>query len=56
METTSTSVVSLNSPMKIPTMLGIEMRNACGKTILRVVCQRLRPSARPASVCPFVTA
>ncbi len=34
-----TKVVSLNSPIKVETILGIEIFNACGMIINRVACQ-----------------
>ena len=39
MPTMKTSVVSLNSPMKVLTMFGMVICSACGRMISRIICQ-----------------
>ena len=48
-----TSDVSLNVLMKLFMIDGTTMRSACGRTILRCVCQYDRPIAAAASCWPF---
>ena len=39
MPTMKTSVVSLNSPMKVLTMPGMTIFSACGRMMSRIICQ-----------------
>ncbi len=48
-----TSDVSLKVLIKLFMIEGTTSRSACGKTILRWVCQYERPSAAAASCCPL---
>ena len=47
-----TSEVSLKVLMKLFMIEGTTRRSACGRTILRCVCQYDKPSEAAASICP----
>ena len=48
-----TSDVSLKIAMKLLMIPGTTIASACGSTILRCVCQYVRPSESAASTWPF---
>ena len=49
----NTNEVSLNNPIQVLTIGGMAIFKACGKIILRVVCQYVSPNASAASIWPF---